>query len=57
MTSDLVDIFLLGLVAISNPSRLLAAVTVMLLLPNPKLDRLRDVPTGSAHLASILRAP
>ena len=35
MTSDLVDIFLLGLVSMFNPS-LLAAVTVMLLLPNPK---------------------
>ena len=35
MSSDLLDIFLLGLVAMFNPS-LLAAVTVMLLLPNPK---------------------
>jgi hypothetical protein len=35
MSSDLVDIFLLSLVSILNPS-LLAAVTVMLLLPNPK---------------------
>jgi len=35
MSSDLVDVFLLSLVAIFNPS-LLAAVTVMLLLPNPK---------------------
>ena len=35
MSSDLVDIFLLGLVSTFNPS-LLAAVTVMLLLPNPK---------------------
>ena len=35
MSSDLVDIFLLGLVSMFNPS-LLAAVTVMLLLPNPK---------------------
>jgi hypothetical protein len=35
MNSDLVSIFLLALVAMFNPS-LLAAVTVMLLLPNPK---------------------
>jgi hypothetical protein len=35
MSSDLLDIFLLGLVSMFNPS-LLAAVTVMLLLPNPK---------------------
>jgi len=35
VSSDLVDIFLLGLVSMFNPS-LLAAVTVMLLLPNPK---------------------
>jgi hypothetical protein len=35
MSSDLVSIFLLSLVAMFNPS-LLAAVTVMLLLPNPK---------------------
>jgi hypothetical protein len=35
MNSDLVDVFLLSLVAMFNPS-LLAAVTVMLLLPNPK---------------------
>ncbi len=35
MSSDLVDIFLLALTAMFNPS-LLAAVTVMLLLPNPK---------------------
>ena len=35
MSSDLLDIFLLALVAMFNPS-LLAAVTVMLLLPNPK---------------------
>ncbi len=33
--NDLLDIFLLGLVSMFNPS-LLAAVTVMLLLPNPK---------------------
>jgi hypothetical protein len=35
MSSDLVDIFLLSLVSMFNPS-LLAAVTVMLLLTNPK---------------------
>jgi Sap, sulfolipid-1-addressing protein len=35
VSSDLVDIFLLSLVAMFNPS-LLAAVTVMLLLPSPK---------------------
>jgi hypothetical protein len=35
MSSDLLDVFLLSLVAMFNPS-LLAAVTVMLLLPNPK---------------------
>jgi hypothetical protein len=33
--SDLVSIFLLSVVAMFNPS-LLAAVTVMLLMPNPK---------------------
>jgi hypothetical protein len=35
MGSDLIDIFLLSLAAMFNPS-LLAAVTVMLLLPSPK---------------------
>jgi hypothetical protein len=35
MSNDLLDIFLLSLVSILNPT-LLAAVTVMLLLPNPK---------------------
>src|SRR6516165_8090119 len=35
MSSQLVDVFLLSLTAMFNPS-LLAAVTVMLLLPNPK---------------------
>ncbi len=35
MSNDLLDIFLLSLLAMFNPS-LLAAVTVMLLLPNPK---------------------
>jgi hypothetical protein len=35
MNNQLVDIFLLGLLAMFNPS-LLAAVTVMLLLPSPK---------------------
>ena len=35
MSSDLVDIFLLSLVAMFNPT-LLAAVTIMMLMPNPK---------------------
>ena len=35
VSSDLVDIFLLSLVAMFNPT-LLAAVTIMMLLPNPK---------------------
>ena len=35
MSNDLLDIFLLGLASMFNPS-LLAAVTVMLLLPSPK---------------------
>ncbi len=35
MSSDLLDIFLLALVSMFNPS-LLAAVTVMMLFPNPK---------------------
>ena len=35
MSSDLLDVFLLSLVAMFNPT-LLAAVTVMLLLPNPR---------------------
>lgn len=35
MSSDLLDIFLLSLLSMLNPT-LLAAVTVMLLLPNPK---------------------
>ncbi len=35
MSSDLVDVFLLSLVGMLNPT-LLAAVTVMLLMPNPK---------------------
>jgi hypothetical protein len=35
MSSDLVDVFLLSLLAMLNPT-LLAATTVMLLLPNPK---------------------
>jgi hypothetical protein len=35
MNSDLVDVFLLGLLSMFNPT-LLAAVTVMLLLPSPK---------------------
>ncbi len=35
MSNDLVSVFLLSLVAVLNPT-LLAAVTVMLLMPNPK---------------------
>ena len=35
MSSDLIDVFLLSLVAMFNPT-LVAAVTVMLLLPRPK---------------------
>src|SRR3954452_6655269 len=35
MSSDLLDIYLLALLSLLNPS-LLAAVTVMLLLPSPK---------------------
>jgi hypothetical protein len=35
MSSDLVDIFLLSLVSMFNPT-LLAAVTIMMLMPNPK---------------------
>ena len=35
MSSDLVDIFLLSLLAMFNPT-LLAAVTIMMLMPNPK---------------------
>jgi Sap, sulfolipid-1-addressing protein len=35
VSSDLIDVFLLSLVAMFNPT-LLAAVTVMLLMPNPK---------------------
>src|SRR6201995_5381335 len=35
MSNDLLDVFLLSLLAMANPS-LLAAVTIMLLLPNPK---------------------
>ena len=34
VSSDLVDIFLLSLVAMFNPT-LLAAVTIMMLMPNP----------------------
>ena len=49
VSSDLVDIFLLGLVSTFNPS-LLAAVTVMLLLPNPKrlMSATCSVPTRPA---------
>jgi hypothetical protein len=50
MSSDLVDIFLLSLVSMFNPS-LLAAVTVMLLLPNPK--RLMFGYLLGAYLTSI----
>ena len=35
VSSDLVNVFLLSLVAMFNPT-LLAAVTIMILLPNPK---------------------
>ena len=35
VSSDLVDIFLLSLLAMFNPT-LLAAVTIMMLMPNPK---------------------
>ena len=35
MTNDLVDIFLLSLVSMFDPT-LLAAVTIMMLLPSPK---------------------
>jgi Sap, sulfolipid-1-addressing protein len=50
VSSDLVDIFLLGLLAMFNPS-LLAAVTVMLLLPNPR--RLMFGYLLGAYLTSI----
>ncbi len=50
MASDLVSIFLLSLLAMFNPS-LLAAVTVMLLLPNPK--RLLTGYLLGAYLTSI----
>jgi Sap, sulfolipid-1-addressing protein len=50
MSSDLLDIFLLALVSMANPS-LLAAVTVMLLLPNPK--RLMAGYLLGAYLTSI----
>jgi hypothetical protein len=50
MNSQLVDIFLLSLTAMLNPS-LLAALTVMLLLPNPK--RLMVGYLLGAYLTSI----
>ena len=50
MSSDLVSIFLLSLLAMFNPT-LLAAVTVMLLLPNPK--RLMFGYLLGAYLTSI----
>jgi hypothetical protein len=50
VSSDLVDVFLLSLVAMFNPS-LLAAVTVMLLLPEPK--RLMVGYLLGAYLTSI----
>ena len=50
MSSDLLDIFLLSLVSMFNPT-LLAAVTVMLLLPNPK--RLMIGYLLGAYLTSI----
>jgi hypothetical protein len=40
VNSNLVDVFLLSLVAMLNPT-LLAAATVMLLLPNPRVARFR----------------
>jgi Sap-like sulfolipid-1-addressing protein len=50
VSSDLVDIFLLSLTAMFNPS-LMAAVTVMLLMPNPK--RLMSGYLLGAYLTSI----
>ena len=50
MSSDLADVFLLSLAAMFNPS-LLAAVTVMLLLPEPK--RLMIGYLFGAYLTSI----
>src|SRR5689334_1791674 len=50
MSSDLVDVFLLSLAAMFNPS-LLAAVTVMLLLPEPR--RLMVGYLLGAYLTSI----
>src|SRR6516165_10541053 len=50
MSSQLVDVFLLSLTAMFNPS-LLAAVTVMLLMPNPK--RLMAGYLLGAYLTSI----
>ncbi len=50
MSSDLVDVFLLSLVAMFNPT-LLAATTVMLLMPNPK--RLMTGYLLGAYMTSI----
>src|SRR5436309_3186671 len=50
MDNQLVDIFLLSVVSMANPS-LLAAVTVMLLLPNPR--RLMLGYLLGAYVASI----
>jgi Sap, sulfolipid-1-addressing protein len=50
MSSDLLDIFLLALAAMANPT-LIAAVTVMLLLPSPK--RLMFGYLLGAYLTSI----
>jgi hypothetical protein len=54
MNSQLVAIFLLSLSAMLNPS-LLAALTVMLLLPNPK--RLMVGYLLGAYLTSITGRP
>ncbi len=51
MSSDLLDVFLLSLLAMFNPS-LLAAVTVMLLLPDPKRRSYKGAalhPRGGRH--------
>ncbi len=50
MSSDLVDVFLLSLVAMLNPT-LLAATTVMLLMPNPR--RLMSGYLLGAYMTSI----
>ena len=54
MSSNLVDIFLLSLVAMFNPT-LLAAVTIMMLIPNPKrlmLGYLLGAYTPASHAGS-----